>query len=340
LKTQSVIALLAAAVSFAATARADQIQFKNGDRLTGKIVRLSDGKLGLDSKIAGTISVKWDDVATLTSDEPVTVVLDSGEVLVDKLVAAEEGSVRTAGSEKVTPQTIVLASTAKLNPEPVAWHGSALAGVDIERGNTVKTAANFGFDAVRRSEMDRMTFGASYTGERSQDADETGSHTTQRKMFGGLQYDYFVTKKLYAYGNARGEKDGIADLNLRFTAGVGAGYQWFETDTLKWNTEAGVSWVSENFSNDTPNNDYVAARLASNLEYLMYPGLTFFQRTRWYPSLEALDDQLVETATGLRYKLWGNFFGESKVLWVWDSTPARGKGQVDLAYLLGIGYGF
>lgn len=335
-----VFALCAAVLSFAASARADEIQFTNGDRLTGKLVRLSDGKLAFDSKLAGTVSVKWSDVATLSTDEAVTVVLDSGELLVDKLVAAEPGSVRTAGSDKVTAQTIPLGSAAKLNPEPVAWHGAAVAGVDIQRGNTVKTAANAALDAVRRSEVDRITFGAAYTAEASQDADETGTHSTQRKMFGALQYDYFLSKKLYAYGNARGEKDGIADLALRFTAGVGAGYQWLETDTLKWNTEAGLSWVSENYSNQTPDNDYIAARIASNFDCVLYPGLTFFQHTRWYPSLEALDDQLVDTATGVRYKLWGNFFGESKVLWVWDSTPAEGKKQVDLSYILGIGYGF
>jgi putative salt-induced outer membrane protein YdiY len=340
LKIRSVIAFCAAALAFAASARADEIQFKNGDRLTGKIVRLADGKLGFDSKIAGTISVKWDDVATLTSDEPVTVVLDNGDVLVDKLVAADPGSVRTAGSDKVTGQTIVLASAAKLNPEPVAWKGTAVAGADIERGNTVKTAANVALDAVRRAEKDRITFGGAYTAEQSQDADQTGAHTTQRKMFGSLQYDYFLDKQIYVYGNARGEKDGIADLSLRFTAGVGAGYQWFETDTFTWSTEAGLSWVSENYTNDTPNNDYIAARFASNLEYILYPGLTFFQRTRWYPSLQSSQDQLVETATGIRYKIWGNFFGESKVLWIWDTTPAQGKKQEDLAYILGIGYAF
>ena len=337
---QLVFALVALSLSLAATVRADEVQFSNGDRLTGKILTLKDGKLSFDSKIAGKIAIAWSEVATLTSDEPVTVVLDGGEVLVDKLVAADPGSVRTAGSDEGTPRTILLASALKLNPEPVAWHGTAVAGVDIERGNTVKTAANAAVDAVRRSEQDRITFGAAYTGEQSQDADETGQHTTQRKMFGALQYDYFLAKQFYVYGNARGEKDGVADLSLRFTAGAGVGYQWFETDTLKWNTEVGLSWVSENYSNHTPNDNHLAGRIASNLDYVPYPGLTLFQHTRWYPSLQAIDDQLVETATGVRYRLWGSFFGESKLLWVWDSTPAEGRKQVDIAYLLGIGYGF
>lgn len=321
-------------------ARADEIQFTNGDKLTGKIVRMKDGKLGFDSKMAGTIAVNWADVATLATDEPVTLQLEGGEILVDKLVAGEAGTVHTAGSESVSQQTITLAKATKLNPEPVQWHGALVAGMDIERGNTVKTAANLGLDGVRRSEQDRITFGAGYSGEQSQDSDLVGQHGTKRKMFGALQYDYFLSKQLYAYGNARGEKDGIADLDLRFTAGAGAGYQWFETDTLKWNTEAGLSWVSENYSNDTPHTDYLAARIASNFEYLLYPGLTFFQYTRLYPSLEDINDQLVDTATGLRYKIWGNFFGESKVLFVWDSTPAEGRKRTDLAYIIGIGYGF
>ena len=48
----------------------------------------------------------------------------------------------------------------------------------------------------------------------------------------------------------------------------------------------------------------------------------------------------VQFNNGRAYKLWGSFLGESKLLWVWDSTPAEGKKQVDVAYFLGIGYGF
>ncbi|MFI5316293.1 MAG: DUF481 domain-containing protein [Myxococcota bacterium] len=340
MKTRLGIALCAFIAVGAAAARADEIHFANGDRLTGKIVSLKDGKLGFDSKLAGTLSISWADVATLSSDEPVTVELAGGSVIVDKLVAADPGSVRTAGSDKVTQQTIPLDTAVKLNPEPVAWHGALAAGADIERGNTHKTGATVDLGAVRRSEMDRITFSAGYAGEQSRDATTGVDSTTKRKVYGSLQYDYFLTKQFYAYGNSRGEKDGVAELSLRFTAGGGGGYQWFETDTIKWNTEAGLSWISENYSNGTPHTDYIAARIASNFEYLLHPGLTFFQYTRVYPSLENSKDQLVDTATGLRYKLFGNFFGESKVLWVWDSTPADGKDRQDLAFILGVGYGF
>jgi len=340
MKSLAWIAVITCAIAATAPASADEIQFTNGDKLTGKIVKLADGKLGFDSKVAGTIAVNWTDVATLSSDEPVTVVLDGGQVVVDKLVPAEPGSVKTAGNGQITSQTIVLASTAKLNPEPVQWKGRVTAGADFERGNTVSDSFDSALDAVRRSENDRITFGAAYSAAANKPENEPDKQPTKSKMFGRMQYDYFFTPKWYGYVNARGDKDRIAALALRFTAGSGVGYQWFETETLKFNTEAGLSWVSENYSDETPNNDYLAARVAWNLDWILYSGLSFFHRASLYPSLENSHDQLVDTVTGLRYKLFGNFFGESKVLWVWDSTPAEGKKRNDVSYILGVGYEF
>jgi len=302
----------------------------------GHIMRVTFERSGGFTGIPRSASV---DVATLSSDDPVTVQLVGGSVIVDKLVASQPGSVTTAGNEQVSSQTIPIASAVQVNPEPVHWTGTAVAGADIERGNTVKTGANVKLDAVRRSDIDRITFGAYYAGEQTAANGSNDQTTTKRQLGGSLQYDYFLTQKLYAYGSTAGEKDTLADLDLRFTAGAGLGYQWFESDTLKWGTELGLSWVSENFTN-APTNDFIAVRLASNLEWVLYPGLTFFQKTRFFPSLEHWEDQLLETTTGLRYKILGNLFGESRVDWKWDRTPAPGKKESDLAFIVGIGYGF
>jgi uncharacterized protein DUF481 len=351
-----VLCVLAATTPW--TARADQVQFTNGDRLTGKVVTLKDGSLAFNSALAGTVALKWTDVATLATDDPVTVQLVGGTTLVDKLVASDPGTVKTAGTPQVTGQVIELANADKLNPEPVRWKGNIVAGADIERGNTIKTGGAIDVNAVRRSENDRITFAAGYAAEEAAAAGNNNQEPTKSKEYGKLQYDFFFDKKLYAYGNAQGDKDRIADLALRFTAGAGLGYQWFESDAINWDTEAGVSWVSENYTEPrpgecvvlvagvpttvctrTPNRDYVALRLASNFDYLLYPGLTFFQKTQLYPAFD-LKSLLVDTATGMRYKLWGDLFGESKVLWVWNSDPANNKKRTDLAFILGIGYAF
>ena len=324
----------------AAAVSAGEVQFANGDKLTGTVIALADGKLVFDSKLAGKLEIAWADVATFSSEEPVTIVLADQSVIVDKVGVAEPGSVRTAGTASITPQTISLANAVKLNPEPVQWKGTAVAGAVFDRGNTTRNAGTAALDAVRRAEADRITFGAGYAAEQAEDEDTGDTVTTKRQMFMGLQYDLFFAPKWYLYANARGEKDGVANLALRLISGVGLGYQFVETDDLKFNIEAGPTWVSENYTDDTENIDYLAARVAWNLDWVFYPAVSFFHNGRAYPSLESRHDQLVETRTGLRYKLFGDFFGESKLLWTWDSTPADDKKRQDLSVILGLGYGF
>lgn len=54
----SILACLSAAVN------ADEVQFTNGDRLSGKVLGLSDGKLSFDSKLAGKLEIAWSGLAS------------------------------------------------------------------------------------------------------------------------------------------------------------------------------------------------------------------------------------------------------------------------------------
>jgi sRNA-binding regulator protein Hfq len=65
----------------APAARADQVTLKNGDRLTGTIVR-SDGKsLLLKTDAAGDLTLKWDAVSAIVSSQPLNVQLNNGQTL-------------------------------------------------------------------------------------------------------------------------------------------------------------------------------------------------------------------------------------------------------------------
>ena len=67
---------------------ADQIVLKNGDRLTGTIVK-SDGKtIVLKSDMVGEVSIALDNVETVTADKPLYVTLNDGRT-VSGLVTAK-----------------------------------------------------------------------------------------------------------------------------------------------------------------------------------------------------------------------------------------------------------
>src|SRR5258708_29078390 len=88
-------------------ALADQVSLKNGDRLSGTIVK-SDGKtLVLHTDYAGDVTLKWDAVQGIESGEALHVELQDGKTVVgpvttsdDKLeIATKSGAVEAAKSD-------------------------------------------------------------------------------------------------------------------------------------------------------------------------------------------------------------------------------------------------
>jgi hypothetical protein len=71
--------LLALALSFfARSIFADQVTLKNGDRLTGAIVKFDADKLVLKSEFAGDVSLEWAAVVSIVSAQPLYVALKNG----------------------------------------------------------------------------------------------------------------------------------------------------------------------------------------------------------------------------------------------------------------------
>ena len=59
----------------AAAARADQVTLKNGDRVTGSIVKKEGNNLTIKSELMGVVTIPWDQITEIKSAEPLNVVL-------------------------------------------------------------------------------------------------------------------------------------------------------------------------------------------------------------------------------------------------------------------------
>jgi len=55
---------------------------KNGDRLSGAIVKYDGKNLILKSEFAGQVTIPWDAVTAITSSDPLNVGLKDGQMLV------------------------------------------------------------------------------------------------------------------------------------------------------------------------------------------------------------------------------------------------------------------
>lgn len=314
---------------------ADEVIFKSGDRLTGTVKAVADGKMTFDSAVAGPLTLKMSDIKTFSTESAVEIVRADGGVVRQKVGAGAEGRVAVEGAGALD-----LADIAKVNPEKVRWKGVVTAGATLIRGNTESSSASVGAEAARRSENDRITLGAGYYFANQRDNDTRESSTIEDNWFLKGQYDYFFSKKLYGYGNLKYEKDRIANLDRRLTPGVGAGYQWVERADLNFSTEGGFAYVSERYTEPDDTREYMGGRLAYHLDKAFNGAVKGFHNLEYVPSLERADTFLVNTDVGLRAAMTSRLSMEAKAQMAYNSQPSDGRDKKDLRYILGMGWSF
>ena len=314
-------------------ASADEVRFKNGDRLTGTITSAEGGKLKITTKVAGDVTVDLKDVDTFTTDTPAAIHLKDRTVLRGAVEAGEAGTVRAGGGQ------VALSDVESINPNRDRWTGSLVVGGLLTRGNSDTTSLNVSAEATRRTLDDRLSGSAAYIFSRERDPDGGGDTTTADNWSLAGKYDYFFTKKFYGFAALRAEHDRIADLDLRLTPSLGAGYQWVESPGFNFNTEAGLAWVYEEYDG-ADSDDHVAARLAYHVDKKFGEPVSVRHNLEYLPSLEDGADFNVLADAAVRTALTKNMFAELKVEWKYDATPAPDAAKNDQRFLLGVGWSF
>src|ERR1017187_925263 len=96
----SIVFFLAALVASlgAQGLRADTVMLKNGDRLTGTAVKLEGGKLTFKTAYADAIAIAWDQVASLTTTQPMVLPTQNRVLSITALERTPAGLVVTTAS--------------------------------------------------------------------------------------------------------------------------------------------------------------------------------------------------------------------------------------------------
>jgi putative salt-induced outer membrane protein YdiY len=318
-------------------ASADQVVLKNGDKITGKVGEIAGGKMKFISPVLGDISIDMVNVESFSTDAPVNIRMKHNQPTVtDKVTTGTATDYKTEGGRDVP------ASDAKVfNPPSTKWTGSVLLTGSLVRGNSDTFDLGLDAAAVYRRDVpeinDRFTLGGQYHFGTTGTGDASTTTTDNWLILG--KYDKFLTEKFYLYGMGKLEHDRIAALYYRATPGVGVGYQWYESPGFNFFTEAGPSYIHEEFDNDGTN-DEVALRLAYHIDKKLNDTVGLFHNLEYLPAFEDPGDYLLTTDAGIRAELTKNFFSEFKVEWKHDATPAPDAQKNDTRFVLGVGWSF
>eukprot|EP00904_Undaria_pinnatifida_P001947 jgi/Undpi1/11753/HiC_scaffold_37.g14048.m1 len=319
----------------------DVVRLKNGDRVTGKVSSFADGKIVVTTDLVGEVSVPVDNIAELTTVEPITIVTSDGETFSRRVTGLKDGNLVLAG-EGPAVEPLPLASLTAINPppkEPEAWTGSINIGAYFFDGNTEQRGVNAAANASRRTDIDRLTANANW--EYNENRNSTGVwELAARRVSGALQYDYFLTEKSYVLATTRAEGDTLSDLDILWTGGAGYGVQWYESDDFWFKTEAGLTFVHKSYRSATPTDEYLAARIAYGLRWKVSENVTFLQDVEYTPSLESSDELLVLKNSRIQVALTESMFSEFKWELDFDNDPSPGQDRVDNRFFITVGWSF
>jgi len=273
---------------------ADQITMKNGDRLTGTIVKFDGEKLTIKSEFAGEVQIHWTAIEKMTSDQAAYVTLKDGRVLIGTFTITEKGfEIQTNQAESValSRESIQLirskdeqvAYEAELARRHQAlWNGSADAGLSATRGNSDTLVISLGTQFARVTQRDKLSLYAASLFARN--SANRISITTAEAIRGGARYDRNISKSLFGFGLTDLEHDKFQQHDLRLVLGGGLGLHARKTDRTRLDLFSGGSFNREKFSTGLTRNS-AEALFGDELSYKMSGVTTLSQRAVLFPNL-------------------------------------------------------
>ena len=316
-------------------AAADEVYLVNGDRLSGKLIRMEAGKLVFSTEYSDEITIDWEKVADLITTDPIKVILGDGTVFEGLTSKSPVGLMRLKTKKIQAPSEFSLAEITAINPaeKPVVRVTARLnTGITSQDGNTKNDQIHVDAAFVARTEKSRSTV----SGELNKEKDD--NTTTVENWLAYGSYNYFLTKKWFMYVNTLLEHDKFSDLDLRSTLGAGPGYQIFESETLNLYVQAGPAYVNENFI-EAEDDDYTAAQWLINYDqYLFEKFVQLFHIQTGFIDVNNTSNWLFKSRQGLRFPIYKGFTTSLEYDYDYDNDPsenAEKKWDSKLMFLLG-----
>jgi putative salt-induced outer membrane protein YdiY len=329
-------------------ARADQVVLKNGDRVTGSIIKKDDKNLTIKTDQFGVIVTPWDHVDSIVAEKPLNIVLRDGKTLQGTFAASGGNAEITTSQTKLSVATADIAALRNETEQKAyqrlqhpgwgdLWAGSGTVGFAGTAGNSKTLTYTTGLNANRETNTDKTSL---YFNAIKASALVNGVNSdTAEAVRGGISYSRNADTRLFFNVFNDYEYDRFQNLDLRFVIGGGLGFHALKTERSSLDLLAGAAYNRSSYS--TPlvtdsgefywGNEYTLKLISAT---------TLTQSYRMFNNLKESGTYRVNFDLGLATKVLKWLTWNLSVSDRYLSDPAPGRKSNDFLYTTGIGITF
>jgi putative salt-induced outer membrane protein YdiY len=330
------------------TTIADEVIMKNGDRVTGSVVKKEGNNLTIKTEKFGLIVTPWDQVESINTDKPLHIILSAGKTY-EGMLNYKDGSVRLTDAKEsvnVTPADI---SILRNSDEQKAydrlyhsgwtqlWAGVGTIGLSGTAGNSKTLTYNIGLNANRTTSTDKT---AVYFNLIKSSALVNGvDENTAEAIRGGISYNHNLNSRIFLSVFNDYEYDRFQNLDLRFVIGGGLGYHAVKTDRSRLDLLAGGAYNRSSYSTDLVTK---SGEIYWGDEYnlKLSTATTLTQNFRMFNNLSETGAYRMNFDLGLGTKITKWLTWNVSVSDRYLSDPVPGRKTNDFLYTTGVGISF
>jgi hypothetical protein len=269
------------------------VVLKNGDTITGTVIKKDGDKLTLKSEFLGEVTMPWSAVKSLQSDQELNVVLPGGETVKGKVSTAGDNlAVATPAGEKTAALTAVTAVRDDAEQHHwerlqhpglfELWNGSYNMGLALARGNARTATLTNAFAATRATLKDKITI---HFNEIWASALINGVNaSTASSLSGDWEYNRNFNPKWFVATTNEYDHDHFQSLNLRAVFGAGAGLNAIKSKRATLSFQGGADYEHEAFMANIGRNS-AEVNFGDNLSYKLSSNTSLTQSFFIYPNM-------------------------------------------------------
>ncbi len=206
-------------LSIPQTTSAAELHFNNGDKLSGEVIRRTDGKIYFRSQVLGDLVVAESEAA----------ILESPEIPADSLVGLppviEQVRLRDADIPRPAPKT----------PPMRKWRGKVEFGLNNQTGRNETTTINLRGETQLTKANNDYRLNARYL------YGESFSRITTDRRDASFRWRRELSDKIFAQTNTSYFSDRVAKVDLNAEQNLGMGYKFLQGERNKASVGGGLT---------------------------------------------------------------------------------------------------